>query len=231
MKKTVILILLVLLLCLIAGVACAGGISNIQCSQRYDGQVQVTWSDSENAGPYKVIWHAGFWRSDYWTCEEDAYYSTSASLKCLIPGITYEIEVSNAFNSYDTTTYTVPKSTFTDFRGRRLKLSKDTFDLRSEGRYQTFRLELHYSMLSKTRNYFWQCTLNTPEGYTSFVRYNEMFKLEPRYSYYYWDWDLSEWMNNVEKVFGHLPSGKYNFDVFLNGQYYAGAGFYVYSDN
>ena len=222
-KKLILLTALVLLISMFT--TPAGAVSNIRCEQDRSGHVVVSWSDF-GSGPYEVQWSLGSW--DGW-CVYDEFDSSPGVVGGMVPGATYNVTVKSGSDS-DSTTYTVPKGTFTDFKsGKKVTCSIDSFDARSESIYQTIQVRLYFPRLSKERRYTWQLALWTPKGYVGLVKYNDNFRMEPKYSYYYWDLDFSEWMNSVEKYFGKIMSGDYVFEMYLNGQYYGGVGFYVYN--
>lgn len=227
-RKLILFAILLFALCLVTAVACAD-ISNVQFKQERNGSITVTWSDSDNNAPYQVTWSMENWSKLYY--HEDSYSGTSASLMRLVPGGTYEIRISNSTSSV-MVPYTVPKGTFTDWKsGKRIIHDIGDFDVQVNSIYRTFHLELHYPRLGKARRYTLLFALNTPNGYTHYTWLDDNFKMEPRYAYYYWDLDLSDWIDSVSEDYnGKIPSGIYRLEAYLNGQFYANYNFYMYGN-
>ena len=96
------------------------------------------------------------------------------------------------------------------------------------GYYSTFRIDLNYPRLSKARTYAWVLALKTPKGYCSFVRYNETFELEKRWSGYYWNLAINEYMDAVKNNFGEIPNGEYSFECYFDGRIYGSVPFKVF---
>ena len=227
MKRKLALITgLILLLSLAAGTAYAD-IKKIRFEQLRNGEIEMTWKDTGDDGPYEISWTNDSWKKHEAT-DGESYDSTSATLKQLVPGVTYDITVRGQ-TTEATKTYKVPKTTFTDYsKGKKVTIDKDTFDLETDDIYRTVTLRLYYPRLSKERRFFWTLALKTPKGYASYVVYDERLVLNPRGSFAQGQFDFSVFMNNVEDTFGKIPSGDYAFEMYMDGQYYGAAGFYVY---
>ena len=226
-RKLILLTAAVLLLCLAAGAASAE-ITNIRFEAMNNGETRLTWDDSDAAGPYKIIWTNNNWK-DYYVEDEETYDSTAATLKRLVPGETYSIMVQGQ-KATGVAVYTLPKTTFTDYKkGKKVTIDTDTFDLRAESIYRTVTLRLYYPRLSKERRFVWVLALKTPKGYSSLVVCDENLKLDPRGTFAQGEFDFSLFMNDVERVFGSIPSGDYAFEMYLDGQYYGQADFYIYN--
>ena len=222
MKRKMILLTVLVLLATLAAVP-AGAVSGVRCEMDRNGHTIVSWSGGSDC---EVRWSTSDWGSKY-TYRSGC--SSPADIVGMVPGETYDVTVTDGSDS-QTVTYTVPKTTFTDFKkGKKVELDIREFDARNESIYRTFQLRMHYPRLGKERRHSWQLALRTPKGYTGLVKYNDNFRMEPRYSYYYWDFDLSEWMNDLEFYFDGIPQGDYVFEVYLDGKYYGEAGFYVYN--
>ena len=228
-RKLILFAIMLFALCLVTAVACAD-ISNVQFRQERNGKITITWDDPDNIGPYEV-----FWTQDTWTnwnaCEEDNYAGKSASIEILVPGASYNVTVRNSVSSV-TVPYTVPKGTFTDWKSsKKIDVDIGDFDVVANNRYKTFRLRMYYPKLGSARRYNWVLALRTPLGYASWVWYNENWKIEKNYAYYYWDLDLSSWIDNLENIYGgKVPSGLYFAEVYLDGQFYASWGFNIYGN-
>ncbi len=205
----------------------AGTISGIKCSTS-GGITTISWKDSAKKGPYTVYFSAPEWEDFRTTYGEEDISKTSISGGYLIPGETYIITVTNGTSS-DSVEYTTPKSTFTEFKSSRpLTMDHTSFDLSGDNYYSTFRIDLNYPRLSKARTYAWVLALKTPKGYCSFVRYNETFELEKRWSGYYWNLAINEYMDAVKNNFGEIPNGEYSFECYFDGRIYGSVPFKVF---
>lgn len=231
-KKFFLFAGLVLLLCLAVGVACASGISGINCEMMSNGQVRITWNDSDNAPPYQVHMMLPGWEGGYYVYDRESYNGTSAIIRTMIPGCTYDIQVINSYGNAGNATYTLPKSTFSDFRkGKRVTIDFNKFDFRSESMYKIFTLRLYFPKLGANRTHNYLLALRTPYGYAARVEYNEALTMQTNWAYIYWDsMDLAKWLTSVKDCFGTTPSGNYAYEVYLDGKYYEQANFYVYYD-
>ena len=226
-RKLILFTALVLLSCLTAGIASAS-ISNVRFEAMNNGETRVTWDDSDNAGPYTIVWTNSSW-NDHYTQEEQSYNGTSATLKQLVPGETYSFMIMNQSSS-TVETYTLPKTTFTDYtKNKKVTISQDSFDLRQESIYRTVTLRLYYPRLSKERRFVWVLALRSPLGYGSYVVCDENLKLDPRGSFAQGEFDFSVFMNDIQDTYGSIPGGDYAFEMYLDGQYYGEADFYIYN--
>ena len=205
----------------------AGSISNLKCKGE-DGITTITWEDSSGNGPYTLYFTASEWVDYGTTYGLEGLTQRSTSCSFLIPGVTYSITVTDGTSS-DTVNYTVPKSTFTEFKdAKALTISPDSFDLSGDKYYTTFRLEINYPTLARDRNYAWVLALRSPLGYASMVYYEDQFKMERRYTGYYWDLAMNEFMDAVKANFGTIPRGEYTFECYFNGCIYGSKTFMVY---
>lgn len=227
-RKLILFTALVLILSMVAGVAGAS-ISNIKLEPKKNGQIKVSWKDSGGSGPYTITWTNDAW-NDWSAWDGEEFDGTSGSAKTMIPGVTYTVKVYNSSSS-DTVQYKVPKSTFTDWTsGKRVTVDMEYFDVDSESIYKDVEVRFYYPRLKQERRYVWLLALKTPKGYASYVWFNEAFKIQPKYAYYYWNLDFSQWMENVRNCFGKIYTGDYAFEMYLDGKYYGSADFYVYGE-
>ena len=205
--------------------ASTSAISNIRFESLRNGNVRVTWSASGN-GPFYVNYTMPSWNSRW--RESESYPRTSAVIKHLVPGQRYEFTVSDG-SAKASAYYTVPSGTFSELlTNRKLTMDRTTFDLGNGGIHDTFQLRFYFPQLRSERRYSWTLALKTPLGYSSRVILDENFAMQPKISYYYWNFAIEGFMNRVEEDFGEIPSGYYTFEAYLDGQYYAGVDFYVY---
>lgn len=201
-------------------------ISNVRCQDLYNGKTTITWDDSANAGPYNVYFAAAEWTDYLATYGSDSYNNKSCTIWHLVPGVTYTVTVTNG-TSYASTTYTPSKDTFTDFKtGKQLKMDKTTFSI-ADDYYTTFRMTVKYPRLGSPKRYVYLLALKTPLGYCSKVYTSEAYELEKKYSGYYGEYSVSEWLDCVKANFGSIPVGSYEFEVYFDGGFYASAEFYV----
>ncbi len=204
----------------------SGAITNVSCSSR-DGVTTISWEDSGNSGPYEVVFTTSQWNNAV-NYNQTSISRQQTQVSCLIPGVTYEITVRSSTASSQTVTYKVPKSTFTEFTKKDgLTIKPTYFDLTGDNYYSTFRFDLNYPRLAKTRDYNWVLALRTPLGYTSYVHYDKL-TLDRQYSGYYWDFAISDHMDAVKANFGEIPNGDYVFEGYFNGCYYGSVTFKVY---
>jgi len=201
-------------------------ISNITFSAQSNGDTLVQWSDSSSASSYTV---------DYTTEDWDVTYTTSSIsgqrtiMKYLIPGLTYQITVSNG-SSETTQNYTVPRPIFTEYvtGDKYLDLTVESFSL-SELKKKptmTFEVRVSWPQLKYSRDYTAKLVLDTPYGYTSKVYHYDTFTFENRYSYTYMIFSLmSDWLDEVEDDYGSIPTGDYTFEIYMDGQLYDYASF------
>lgn len=228
-RKLILFAILLFALCVVTAVACAD-ISNVQFRQERNGKITITWDDPDNNGPYEVFWNQDTW-TNWNACEEDYYQGKSATVVCLIPGASYNVTVRNSSSSV-TVPYTVPKSTFTDWKSsKKIDVDIGDFDVMANSRYKTFRFRFYYPRLGSARRYTLVLALRTPLGYASYVFYYDSFKIEKNYGYYFDDLDLAKWIDNLENIYGgKVPSGLYFAEAYLDGQFYASWGFNIYGN-
>jgi len=234
-RKLILFAVLLFALCLVTAIACAD-ISNVQCKMEINGKVSISWSDSENAPPYQVHWYQDNW-VDYWWHEEESYPSPYALMKLLVPGATYKICIQNSLGTSVTVPYTVPKSTFTDWKSEKgitveiPSLNGEDFNIQKHNRYIDCNLKFDYPRIKSARTYNWILALQTPYGYIGRVFWNDMCTLDPKWKWTYWDLDFSEWINEIEATYGgKIPSGIYYAEAYLNGDFYASYGFRIYGN-
>lgn len=202
-------------------------ISDVRVSDDRDGVTRITWSDT-TGGPYKVSYEAEDW--DHFSIYDDGIRNTSHTTYCLVPGVKYTVTVSNGSSSASAE-YTPSKTSFTDFKsGRRLKLDKAEFDARGDGYYTTFRLSLYYPTLSKDREYVYLLALKSPLGYVDYTRTSDKYVLERKYSGYYEDLSLSDFLDAAKRDYGSVPTGDYTLEVYFDGALYSSVSFYVRAD-
>lgn len=202
-------------------------IANVKCIQNDNGDTLVTWEDSSSASSYTVQYTMESWDTPY--NENDKTTRRREVLIFLIPGVTYQITVSNG-DSSTTETYTVPKPIFSEFAAglKYLTLTTDTFSLSAIDKdpMLSFQVQLRYPMLSHSREYTAKLVLKTPYGYCGSVVRWDSFTLENQYTYVYTPFYIkSDWLDFVENDFGSIPTGEYTFEMYMDGQLYGYASF------
>ena len=128
--------------------------------------------------------------------------------------------------------YTVPRPVYTEFAtgGKYLALTESRFSLSDmeKNPTQTFQVRVSWPQLKKSREYTAKLVLNTPYGYSGTVYRWDSFTFENKYSYTYMTYSLmSEWLQNVEEDFGSIPTGEYTFEIYMDGQLYDYASFFL----
>ncbi len=202
-------------------------ITNVSFSPQSNGDILIKWDDSASASSYSVLYTTDDWNSYYY--DSDSVAGRRVILEYLIPGVTYEIVISNG-TSEATETYTVPCPLFSEFVAgdKYLALTKDTFSLADLERnpMSSFDVQVRYPKLKYSRDYTAKLVLKTPYGYCSAVTRWDSFTLENRYTYVYSSFYLkNNWLDYVEDNFGSIPTGEYTFELFMDGQLYSYASF------
>lgn len=210
----------------------AGGsgntISNVRFSVLDNGDVQLKWDDSVSGAPYNIQYTTDEWQI-YWF-EDASYNSTQATLFFLVPGVTYDITITNAKGNEKTVEYQVPRPIYTEFKtgGKYMKLTETRFSISDLEAHplSTFDIQISWPKLKYDREYTGKLVLKTPFGYTGSVRYYTTYTLENKYSYNYNTYSLlNDWLAAVEQDFGEIPQGEYTFEMYLDGQLYDYASF------
>lgn len=232
-KRNLICFLLVLTLMtgICSGAAAAlktGTISNLRATYMGDGNVRLQWDDSSSSGSYRVKYRLDDWQSNYYYYEDTR--GKSLIMNYLIPGQTYTIRVENG-SSYASGTYTVPYGVYKEYStGNYLRMTQTKFsvsNLRNHPNY-TFDIQVHWPRLKYNRDYCAKLVLKTPFGYTGRCSYWESFTFENQYAYRYVTYAmLSDWLAYVESDFEYIPTGRYQFQFYVNGLLYDVANFTV----
>lgn len=207
------------------------GIGEISAWQTEYGDTCVSWLANGTKGPYKLTYTTDYWSQNWY--EESSYRGTSATLQFLIPGVTYEITVTDTnTNASNNLTYTVPAPIFREFvtGNKYLKMTESRFSASESkaNRLSTFEVRVYWPQLKYSRCYQGKLVLKTPLGYSSSVRYFDQFTLENQYSYTYMTYSLyADWLEEAEAEFGYIPSGTYTFEMYFDGQLYDYVSFTV----
>lgn len=204
-----------------------GGIFGITCENQKNGETVITWKDSSGSGPYNVYFSLSNWNEYSTDFGIGSVKGTSARTNCLVPGQTYKILVKSSSSSA-TAEYTVPVYTFTDFASKKvLMVGVKNFNLSGQGYFETFKVELQHAKLQNDRTYGYKLVLNTPLGYSSFIRQTTALDLKVGNRGYYWKYGINEFMDEVKWDFGYIPSGKYVLEAYFDNALYAIADFTV----
>ena len=204
-------------------------ITNVRLSTRSNGDVLVRWDDSSDASSYTVTYTTEDWDVHYTV--DDRISGNQAILKFVIPGLTYQVTVSNG-TSKATENYTVPDPLFREFDvgEKYMALTRESFSLGAMEHDQmlAFQVQIRYPQLRYSREYTAKLVLETPYGYCSKVTRWDSYTLENQYSYVYSSYYMmSDWLEYVEDTFGSIPTGKYTFKMYMDGQLYAYKSFRV----
>lgn len=227
-KKLIVASLLILLLTLIVGIACAD-INTIKFKQNKKGNVTVTWKDAGYKGEYKVTYKISSWKTSY--RDEDSYDERSATFNWLVPGATYKFTISRTDGtSTKTKKYTVPKATFMDWTSGKSVIVQNMRNIiiGQDSLNKVIELRMYYPRIKQVREYYCLIALRTPKGYASYVEFDPTLKPGRKGTYTWFKTDLAKWMKSVKENFGKYPKGEYKFEIYLNGAYYQGGNFFVY---
>ena len=198
----------------------ASTIKNIMFSPQDDGSTIIIWDDSASTSEYLITYTTDFWDTVYYINP----VQTASVLKYLIPGVTYQITISNG-TSESTESYTVPRPIFTEFTpyDKYMELTKTDFSLTEleENPTMTFEIRISWPLLKYSRDYTAKFVLDTPFGYCSKVLLYESFTFENKYTYTYGIYSLqSDFLEQVEEDFGSVPTGEYTLEIYMDGQLY-----------
>lgn len=236
MKRFFLILLAAMMLSALLPCAAMGDtITNITCAPQGNGTVLIRWDKSSNGGSYTVDWKLDYVEySHYDTCDSNFYF-----LGHMIPGETYTITVSCG-NDSGYIVYTVPRGSFTEWatagRGfvqlsekNRAKTNLTYFSLSDLHANPTklFYLWLTHPWLKNSRTYGALVALKTPLGYTGYTDYGDGLEFNND-SYFAIPYNMMDtWLSSVEKDYGAIPTGRYFFEVYLNGLLYDSTEFTV----
>ena len=236
MKRLFLILLAVMMLSLLLPCTALGGtITNITCERQNNGTILVRWDKSKSGGKYEVDWKLDYVEYyHYSTCDSNFYF-----LGNMIPGETYTITVKCGKDT-GSIEYTVPRGSFTEWatagRGfvqlsekNRAKTSLTNFslsDLRANPT-KLFYLWITHPYLKNARTYGGLIVLKTPLGYTGYTHYSDGMEFNNT-SYYAIPYNMmDDWLSGVENDYGAIPTGRYYFEVYLNGLLYDSVQFVV----
>ena len=63
-----------------------------------------------------------------------------------------------------------------------------------------------------------------------YTRTSDKYVLERKYSGYYEDLSLSDFLDATKRDFGSVPTGDYTLEVYFDGALYSSVSFYVRAD-
>ncbi|MGN1019659.1 MAG: hypothetical protein ACI4O7_04735 [Aristaeellaceae bacterium] len=229
MKRTVSFLLVLVLVLGCVSVATAS-VSNITVTQRDNGDTYVKWSGT--GGPYQVLYTTDDWLLNYY--DEDSIAGTSTLLGHLVPGGEYTIIVKDLSDGTSSRTdYSVPVSIYREFKTGNmfLKLTKDSFSL-SDSRsnpLDTFEVRIYWPQLKYSREYKAKLVLETPLGISPTTIVWPSFTLENQYAYNYEIFSMyMDFLTDVEDAYGQIPTGKYTFKLYFDGDLYDYVSFTLY---
>ena len=235
MKKTFLILLAVTLLAVLpAASALAGEITNITCTAQTNGTALVRW-DGDNSSPYTIYWKLAY-------CNNSHYDTSSANFYFLgngIPGETYTITVERGGDS-GSVVYTVPRGVFKEWNtaGKGyVQLSErnqgktdlnyfSLSDLRANPT-KMFYLWVEHPALKNERTYAMCVALKTPLGYCSQTDFGDGCSFKNGWFYAIPYNMMDDWLKYVELDYGAIPTGRYTFEVFLDGLLYSSTEFTV----
>ena len=228
-RRGIVVLLLLTFLCTCLASTASARISNIRVSDTEDGNVRIRWDDSSNSSSYDVKYRLDDWKPNY------NYYqsckNTNTVLIHLIPGQTYTITVEGGSSSASTT-FTPSYGVFKEFTTKDyLRLTQDTFSIREleNSPSSTFDVRVYWPKLRYDRDYSTKLVLKTPLGYCGKVIAWDSFTFENKYAYRYMTYSMmSDWLKDVEDDYKEIPTGRYQFQFYVNGQIYSTANFTLY---
>ena len=199
------------------------------------GYVNVSWTDTRNNGPYYVSYYQG--DNSFNTMSENAssnVYGTSCSLRCLCPGSTYTIMVTD--KSGNRCKYTYTESGVTDFKeftvsiGIQLKSRKNgttknissfsVRDIENRPAYEWgYYVRVNHNNLSYDRTHNVLFVVKDPNGFVISSQYVDNNSFKSRYSYTYWEFiDITDAFDRAGNKYGFIPTGEYRVIVYLDGK-------------
>ena len=235
MKRAFLILLVVLLLAaLLFTAAAAETITNISCTPQENGTVLIRWN-GDNSSPYTVDW-----KLDY--CNYSRYDTSTANFYFLcngIPGETYTITIKRGEAS-GTAVCTIPRGIFKEWntagkgyvqlseknQGKTDLTYFSLSDLRANPT-KMFYLWVDHPQLKNERTYAITVALKTPLGYCGRTDFGDGCPFKNGYWYAIPYNMLDDWLQYVEQDYGAIPTGRYTFEVFLNGLLYSSAEFTV----
>ena len=207
--------------------AASGAISNITFQDKKNGETVISW-DATGNGPFNVYFSLPEW-VDYSTdFGIGSVRNKTATTNCLVPGQTYTVTVTDG-SARASAQYQVPYYSFTDFAMNRvLMCSVSHFNLSGNGYFETFKVELQHPVLRNERIYGLKLVLNTPLGYSSFIRQTSAFTMVKGGRGRWWEkWNISELMDEVKRNYGYIPNGRYTIQAYFDNALYAEVSFSV----
>ncbi len=235
MKRAFLILLASLLLAAVLFTAAAADtITNITCTPQENGTVLIRWS-GDNSSPYTVEWDL-----DY--CEYYHYDTASATFYFLghgVPGETYTITVRRG-EDIGTAVCTIPRGIFKEWntagkgyvqlsernQGKTELTYFSLSDLRANPT-RMFYLWVDHPQLKNERTYAMSVALKTPLGYCSQTDFGDGCPFKNGYWYAIPYNMLDDWLKYVELDYGAIPTGRYTFEVFLDGLLYSSTEFTV----
>ena len=231
MKKILSFVLVIMIVLVgIVSTASASSVSNINVTATSDGNVRVTWDGSLASGSmFKVRYRLDEWASGFNYYSETK--SNSITLYYLVPGQTYTISVDNGGLLNTSTSYTVPYTIFREYTiNNYLRLTETEFSISrlEDNPTATFEVRVFWPKLKNDREYAAKLALKTPLGFSGATNAWDSFTFENRYQYTRITYSMmTDWLKNVEDEFGEIPTGKYQFQFYVDGQLYDVADFRV----
>jgi len=90
-----------------------------------------------------------------------------------------------------------------------------------------YELQWYYPKLRNKRVYKGKLVTKTPKGYGGYVTVYSTFEMDSQYSYIYDNYSMLEFFEGIKGDFDEIPTGRYTFEMFFNGDLYADCSFYV----
>ena len=211
------------------------------CTTNADGTTTIKWTGG--TAPYSVHYELSEQApNSFWWTEVESTYSTHCTFKYLAPDVSYKLIVTDKNNNRAEYTYKDYSYTWNEI-GSQLELYprvKQYGSVESLSRFSSSAIErsgygtsyglyvkLSYSMLARPRHYnyrfvvaapndycvVWSGTLDLPSGRSSLSPWNFL--------------DLSEFFDGLEKWYGEVPVGYYDFRLYYDDVHVLTKTFYV----
>lgn len=241
-----VLLRLVLLLAVLAALACAGapGVaeSALDFAVQDNGDVLVSWEAFGSEPAYEVRFTIAGGKIRWGDDESTDVHGTSYRIRDFVPGQTYTVTVENG-TQYLEDTFTVPTQDFTGFKkdigitlALRGKVGDETkkykafsvADLESgDGTVYGMRIEFTYPKLAKARSYKRSIVFKSPAGYAAYAHVSTWDMPAGEYYNYYTFYDMTYVFEALESDYGSIPTGTYQIEVYLDGAFAGAQSFEV----
>lgn len=217
---------------------------------RPNGDVQVSWQDPDNRGPYTVLYECYVndtltgpdqQKQLRFTGESDVA-GTTATLNRLIPGRSYWILVRNADGEYASYAHVLGYTmNFVDFdvaisKSYRVSINDQVSEISglsastmasSDDTYG-MRVDLKYDKRDAALTHVGRVAICTPDGTILQVTYIEDFSISEGSTGTYWEiYNLNTAVKNAKTMYGHIPTGTWTWTLYFDNECVGSMDFYI----